>query len=77
MMARTGPGSRVGSGLLARDDAFWRHQPGDSPAGPIDDRDQVPAPQATYCPAGAARKSASVTTKLIASLGQVSKPIPA
>jgi hypothetical protein len=21
----------VGSGLLARDDAFWRHQPGGSP----------------------------------------------
>src|ERR1035441_7782479 len=24
--------SEVGSGLLARDDAFWRHQPGGSPA---------------------------------------------
>src|ERR1017187_2861779 len=26
------PGARRGAGLLARDDAFWRHQPGASPA---------------------------------------------
>jgi hypothetical protein len=25
------PWSHVGSGLLARDDALWRHQPGDQP----------------------------------------------
>ena len=32
MAAPSGPGSHVGPGLLARDDAFRRHHPGVSPA---------------------------------------------